>query len=234
MFATVITGAASGIGAAVAKALRAKGRAVFTVDIKGEVDCVCDLLAPDSLSVLTNALKAKYDGVDGFVHCAGFDQMAPLGMISDESVKQLVAIHAGFPIQFLGWMSKKGNYAPNAAVVLISSLSAHEGAKGHVAYAAAKGAVEGLVAPAAAELAVKGIRLNAVVLGVVDTAMSRSWMSKLTNEQLKALKESYPFGFGKPESVAETIAFLLSDGAQWITGQKLVLDGGHANRYKGE
>lgn len=228
MFATVVTGAASGIGAAVTALLRSRGEEVFTVDLKGEVDCTCDLLTADGFKQLTDTLKAKYEGAKGFVHCAGFDQMAPLGMIKDESVQRLVAIHAGFPIQFLGWMSKKNNHAENSAAVLISSLSAHEGAKGHVAYAAAKGAVEGVLAPAAAELAPKGIRLNEVVLGVVQTEMAMGWISKLTPEQLKVITDGYPMGLGKPDAVAKAVAFLLSEDAAWITGQKLVCDGGHS------
>lgn len=227
MFATVVTGAASGIGAAVTELLRSRGEEVFTVDLKGDVDCACDLLAPDGLKKLTDALKARYEGAKGFVHCAGFDQMAPLGMIKEESVQRLVAIHAGFPIQFLGWMAKKNNHAPNSSAVLISSLSVHEGAKGHVAYAAAKGAVEGLLAPAAAELAAKGVRLNEVVLGIVQTEMAKGWMDKLTPEQLKAITDGYPMGLGTPEDVAKTIAFLLSKDAEWIVGQKLICDGGH-------
>lgn len=228
MFATVVTGAASGIGAAVTALLRARGEMVFTVDLKGEVDCSCDLLSPDGLSELTSSLKQKYEGVNGFVHCAGFDQMAPLGMIKDESVQRLFAIHAGFPIQFLGWMAKKGNHAPCSAAVLISSLSAHEGAKGHVAYAAAKGAVEGFLAPAAAELAPKGMRLNAVVLGVVQTEMANGWLTKLTPDQYKQIADGYPMGMGTPEDVAKTIAFLLSEDSRWITGQTLICDGGHS------
>ena len=228
MFATVVTGAASGIGASVTSLLRSRGEAVFTVDLKGDVDCVCDLLSPDGLSALTTRLEGKFEGACGFVHCAGFDQMAPLGMIKNETVSRLVAIHAGFPIQFLGWMAKKGKHAEKSSAVLISSLSAHEGAKGHVAYAAAKGAVEGFLAPAAAELAPRGIRLNEVVLGIVQTEMAKEWMAKLTSEQLRAITDAYPMGLGRPNDVAKVVAFLLSDESAWITGQKIICDGGHS------
>lgn len=223
----VVTGAASGIGAAVTKCLRAQGESVFTVDLKGDVDCVGDLLADNALSLLTTAIKAKFPLVKGFVHAAGFDQMAPLGLIKSDALQRLVAIHAGFPIQFLGWLAKRNNHAENAACVLISSLSAHEGAKGHVAYAAAKGAVEGFLKPAAAELVEKDVRLNAVVLGVVETEMSKAWLNKLLPEQLSKLKDDYPLGLGQVEDVAAAVSFLLSSSARWITGQILICDGGH-------
>lgn len=241
-YCTVVTGAASGIGYAVTRRLLETGRKVLAVDLNGErlaerfsgrdgvVTVACDLLAADAVAVIGRTLKEHFAAADGFVHAAGFDQMAPLGMISTEGLQRLVAIHAGFPVQFLGWLAKKPNHAPAPLVtasVLISSLSAHEGAKGHVAYAAAKGAVEGFLRPAAAELLAKNIRLNAVVLGVVETEMSQGWLTKLLPEQLEAMKRDYPLGLGQPDEVAGIIAFLLSDAARWITGQTLVCDGGH-------
>lgn len=235
----VVTGAASGIGRAVAEKLLAGEETLVAVDVDAEklaaaygarpdvLTVAADLSTETGLDALTAALTEREVAVKGFVHAAGFDAMAPLGLVSGETVQRLMAIHAVFPIRFLGWLGKRGHAAENAACVLISSLSAHEGAKGRVAYAAAKGAVEGLLQPAAAELAQKGIRLNEVVLGVVETEMSKGWMSKLTAEQLAALKATYPLGLGQPQDVAETIAYLLSPAARWITGQKFILDGGH-------
>ena len=224
---TVVTGAASGIGKAVAELLESKGERVFRVDLRAG-DLAIDLTAPNAVETLAAAIGARYGAVKGFVHCAGFDRAAPLGMIRDGDVEALCAIHAAFPLKFLGWLAKKGNHAPGASCVLISSLAAHEGAKGHAAYAAAKGAAEGFLKPAAAELAMKGVRLNAVVLGVVATDMAKSWIDKLAPEQLNALKAGYPFGIGRPEDVARIIAFLLGEDSSWITGQTIVCDGGHS------
>ena len=238
-FCTVVTGAASGIGYAVASRLFANGESVVAVDLDLErlksrfgnsesVVCVgCNLTSDDGFKSLVEEIKSHFAEVKGFVHAAGIDAVAPLGMISAETMQRLFAIHAVFPVKFLGWMAKKPNRAPDAAAVLISSLSAHEGAKGHVAYAAAKGAVEGLLRPAAAELVEKGIRLNAVVLGVVETEMSQGWIKKLSGEQRDALVREYPLGLGRPEAVAGVVDFLLSPSAGWITGQTLVCDGGH-------
>jgi len=226
-YCVVVTGAYSGIGAAVSAELKARGEEVFEVDLKGG-DLALDLLSPDAIIRLGTAIKDKYDGVKGFVHCAGFDSAMPIGLIKPEIATKLYQIHAGFPIQFFGWLQKKQNHAPETSCVLISSLSVHEGAKTHVAYASAKGAVEGLLKPAAAELAMKGIRLNEVILGVVETEMAHAWMDKLTPEQLKTIANGYPMGLGKPGEVAKIIIFLLSSSASWITGQTLVCDGGHS------
>ena len=238
----VVTGAASGIGYAVAKQVLQNGDCVAAVDLNRDrlverfgsnpnVECIaCDLTTEDGFKVLTSTIKERFTAVKGFVHAAGFDVPAPLGMIKRDTISKLVAIHADFPVQFLGWLAKKGNHAENAACVLISSLSAHEGAKGHVAYAAAKGAVEGALRPAAAELIAKGVRLNAVVLGVVETEMSESWLQKLPPDRLELLKQEYPLGFGRPDEVAGVIHFLLSKQAGWITGQTIICDGGHLIR----
>ena len=239
-FCTVVTGAASGIGHAVAEQLSRRGERVVAVDLNEDrlrerfgddpnvVGVSCDLTTPDGFGALTSSIKDRFAGVKGFVHAAGIDAMAPLGMIPTEVAQKLFAVHAVFPMQFLGWMGKKANHAPEASCVLISSLSAHEGAKGHVAYAAAKGGVEGFLRPAAAELVAKGIRLNAVVLGVVETEMSQAWIGKLSKEQEESLRRDYPLGLGKPEMVADVIMFLLSAAAGWITGQTIVCDGGHS------
>jgi len=237
-YCTVVTGAAGGIGFAVASRLASSGEAVMAVDLDakrleeklgglGDVVLVaCDVTSDGAVERLAVEIKAKFAGVKGFVHAAGFDAMAPLGMIEPGDMQRLFAVHAVFPVRFLGWMSKKSNHAPESSAVLISSLSAHEGAKGHVAYAAAKGAVEGALMPAAAELAEKGIRLNAVVLGVVETEMSMGWLKKLPPERQSALRNSYPLGFGKPGAVADAILFLLSEKAGWITAQRIFADGG--------
>lgn len=237
---TLVTGAASGIGQAVCQLLLAHGEEIVAADLSAEtlsasfgknphVLCVAgDLTTADGFANLTNALKSRFEAVKGFVHCAGFDCARPLGFIADETVHKLVAVHAGFPIQFLGWLAKKGNHAESCSCVCISSLSAHEGAKGHVAYAAAKGAVEGFLKPAAAELLPKGIRLNALVLGVVQTEMAMTWMNKLTPDQLSDLQKDYPLGLGLPVDIAHVIAFLLGAESRWITGQTLICDGGHS------
>ena len=82
--------------------------------------------------------------------------------------------------------------------------------------------------PAAAELLVKGVRLNALVLGIVQTEMAMSWMNKLTPEQLSEMQNDYPLGFGQPADIARIIAFLLGEESRWITGQTIVCDGGHS------
>ena len=164
------------------------------------------------------------------MHCAGFDRMSPLHLTKARDYEALWRIHALAAMVLVGAIGKRRNHAEGSSMVLVTSQSAHEGAMGHAAYAAAKGAIEGFLAPAAAELMEKGIRLNEVCLAPVNTAMSQSWMGRLTDEGKQKLLESYPLGIAEPEDAAKLICFLLSDDSRYINGQIITADGGHAVR----
>lgn len=171
-FCTLVTGATGGIGSEVARMLEEEGRAVLRLGHE------IDLTRDEALDETAAFVKSEYDGVDGFVHCAGFDAPAPLGMIDPLIADDLFRIHALFPMRFLGWMGKRANHGEGSAAVLVSSEAAHTGAKGHAAYAAAKGALEAMAMAAAAELEEKGVRVGMVSLGPVDTKMTRKWADK--------------------------------------------------------
>lgn len=199
----VVTGATSGIGAAVAAALRARGATVVSVSRTGEV--ALDLAAPDAPERLAAALAAR-GPVRGFVHCAGTDELAPLGLVTAEMASRLYALHVIFPMRFLGWMGKRANHVANAGAVLVSSTAADEPVPGNAAYAAAKGAVRSLALTARAELAPRGVRVACVTFGPVDTPMARnSWLAALPSEQRAAAEAKLM----SPDAAAEQILSLL-------------------------
>ena len=240
----LITGISGGIGMAVAERLLEGGSSVIGLSRSRNSRLErlreqypdrlrlyeADLSAADSLPELIRQIVGENGPIGGFVHCAGYDKMAPLHLTKAEDIENLWRIHALTPMVMIAAISKKKNHAEGTGIVLISSQSAHEGAMGHTAYAAAKGAIEGFLAPAAAELMEKGIRINEVCFGPVKTAMASGWMDKLTEEGQKRLTESYPLGLGEAEDASALISFLLSPEARWINGQIITADGGHSVR----
>ncbi len=242
----IVTGAAGGIGGAVVRELLESGRSVWAVgrsmdklkELYGERgNCrvySCDLAREEEIDRMFADILAESGPIGGLVHCAGTDRLSPLYLNKRAKIQELFDIHVFAAMQMCKLLCKKSNAAEGCSVVLISSLSAHEGAAGHTAYAAAKGALEGFLPSAASELAERGIRINEVVPGVVRTEMSDGFISRMDSGQREALERSYPLGIGEPEDVAHMICFLLSSEAKWLTGQKYILDGGHMVRKSAE
>ena len=234
----IVTGACGGIGRSLINNLLSKGYAVWAVDYNKELldssfndDRVfpyqCDLNDEKAIVDMIKHIVSTTGPIDGLCHCAGFDKLSPLFLNRRADIEALMNIHVYAAMELCKQLAKKGNANPGCSIVLISSLSAHEGAKGHTAYAAAKGAIEGFLAPASSELVDKGIRLNVVILGAINTQMTMGYVGKMDDSQRQEFEKGYPLGFGGPENVTGFIAFLLSDEAKWMTGQKYILDGGH-------
>lgn len=240
----LITGISGGIGRAVAEKLIDGGSTVIGVDkllsdgIRSLENQHCenfrlaeyDLMDIDRLPDMIKDIVGECGPIGGFVHCAGFDKMTPLHLNKVADIETLWQIHALVPMVIISAISKRKNHTENTSVVLISSQSAHEGAMGHTAYAAAKGAIEGYLAPAAAELMEKGIRINEVCFAPIKTKMADGWMNKLTEEGMRKLLESYPLGIGEVSDASNLICFLLSEEAKFINGQIITADGGHSVR----
>lgn len=240
----LVTGISGGIGSAVAQQLLSDGSTVIGVDhelsdaIQELADAhpehlvlsKRDIADVDSLPGMVRELVKSQGRIGGFVHCAGFDKMRPLHLAKAHDYESLWRIHALAAMVLVGAISKRTNHDDTTSIVLISSQSAHEGAQGHAAYAAAKGAIEGFLAPAAAELMDKGIRINEVCLAPIRTPMSQGWMSKLTDEGKQRLTANYPLGIGEPEDAAGLICYLLSKESRFINGQIITADAGHAVR----
>lgn len=238
----IVTGACGGIGKSLTNKLVNKGFFVWAVDYNQELldskysdeknigKYVCDLNDETSIVEMIKYITSTKGPIDGLCHCAGFDKLSPLFLNKRSDIEALMKIHVYAAMDLCKQLAKKGNSNPGCSIVLISSLSAHEGAKGHTAYAAAKGAIEGFLAPASAELVEKGIRINVVILGAINTQMTMGYVCKMDEQQREEFEKGYPLGFGGPDNVTSFIAFLLSEDAKWMTGQKYILDGGHLIR----
>ncbi len=114
------------------------------------------------------------------------------------------------------------------SVVFMSSVVALRGRRGMVAYSSAKAATSGAVRGLAIELADRGIRVNAIAAGAIETGIHDDVVARLGEEMVASYKALHPLGFGHLDDIANAALFLLSDAARWITGIDLSVDGGYA------
>ncbi|MDB5496559.1 MAG: putative oxidoreductase [Phenylobacterium sp.] len=236
----LVTGASRGIGRATALALAKAGARVIVhysrgvqeaealvAEIRasgGAADAVAaDLSAPDGAHKLAQAVRGLVgERLDILVANAGVANTATLEDTTVEAFDNLFAVNVRAPfflVQQLLPILDDGS-----SVVLSSSLAAHASVGTLAAYAATKGAIDTLVKHFAAALGERGIRVNAVAPGVVDTEMSgfaRTDAGRDYTLSLQALKR-----VAQPEDIAGVVAFLASDAARWVNGDTVRVDGG--------
>jgi acetoacetyl-CoA reductase len=211
----LVTGAARGIGAAIAERLRADGLDVVTLDRSPGCDITLDL-SVDPLP--------KLDDVDVCVSNAAItDTIAPAHRMTAEQWARDIDVNltgAFRAVQAcLPGMRSRGH----GRVVVISSAAARGGLPGQVAYAASKAGLLGMVKTLAAENAARGITVNAVLPGMIATEKVRA----MPAEVLARVEAALPAGrMGDPSEVAALVAFLASGEAAYVTGQEIGIDGG--------
>src|SRR5580693_460848 len=243
----LVTGASRGIGRATAAALARAGAHVLVhygrsiqeaeslvAEIKtkgGRADAVsADLGSPDGASLLAKQVRSIVgDRLDVLVLNAGISKAARIADYTVEDFDDLFATNVRSPFFLVQQLLPI--LGDGSSIIVISSIGSHAvvGTPGVenpsiLAYASTKGALETLVKNWASILGPQGIRVNAVAPGVIDTDMSNFTKTEAGREatlRMQALKR-----VGKPEDIADVVAFVASDAARWITGASIPVDGG--------
>jgi glucose 1-dehydrogenase len=221
----VVTGAAGGIGAATCDALREQGWRVIAVDrkpIEHEDAIQLDVSAADEVA----STFASLERVDGLVNNAAIQLKKSLVDTTVEEWDGVWASNLRSAFVCLKALTPQ-LAARGGAVVNVSSVHALASSSSATAYAASKGGLVAFTRAAAIELAPKGIRVNSVLPGAIDTPMLRKGFAGSKDSEATLLGRT-PLGrLGQPSDIAEAIAFLIDpDRAAFITGQTLVADGG--------
>ena len=225
----VVTGAASGIGAATVTALAGAGARVIAADVEwpteppdvGEVEAVTlDVRREADWAALAQRLASADGRIDGLVNAAGITRRARLHDVTAEDFEAAFAVNAMGPalgIRFLAPLLGDGG-----AIVNVGSAA---GAMAHygIAYGASKWALRGITKTAAMELGPRGIRVNLVSPGFIETPMTASAPGAFRDVNVDAT----PLGrTGRADEVASVIVHLLSSDASYVTGTEIAVDGG--------
>ncbi len=234
----IVTGAASGIGKAIAEKYLAEGAQVVYADILDTFEVnsdraiyvKCDVSSSVQVDALISAATAKFGHLDVMVNNAGIGSLG--GVLEADDDNWLKTINVNLSGVFYGVraaarvMKEQGT---KGSIINMSSILGKVGLAGAVSYCASKGGVVQLTHASALDLASLGIRVNAIAPGFITTGMTRD---VLNNEAFSNMvKAGTPLGYvGEPNDIAHAALYLGSDESKYVTGEVIYVDGGWTAR----
>ena len=235
----VVTGAARGIGRAIAEALADEGAHVALCDLQEDwlaetaaavkakgvnvLTVGVDVTDAEGVSAAVAKVTETFGGVDILVNNAGITKDTFLARMNEEDWDAVLSVNLKGTFLFSKAVAKLMMRKRRGAIVNIASIIGLIGNAGQCNYAASKGGVIALTKSIAKELASRNVRVNAVAPGFIETKMTEA----LTEEVRQKMLGEIPMKrFGKPEDVARVVCFLASDEASYMTGQVMTVSGG--------
>ena len=234
----LITGAASGIGRATAKECANMGASLVLMDLNvAGLDSVKADIGDDS--IVTMALNlTDYDALcsavsqipklDGVFSNAGIVKSLMAKFSGKEEMEKIFNVNTFSHINLIQQLMAQKKLNKGTSIVFTSSMSGvYAGLVGGSLYGATKAAIAGYTKALAIEFAPRGIRVNTIHPGMIETPLTKG--TALSQDVLDEDAKNYPLGrYGKPEEVAYAVVYLLSDATVWMTGTQLLIDGGYS------
>lgn len=239
----IITGATRGIGAAVAKKL-AQDRMDVAINCLDErnrdeqglavaeqcrslgvqAECfIADVSSHEACKGMVEAVKERFGSIDVLVNNAGITKDGLMVRMKEEQYDQVIAVNQKSVFNMMKFAGAVMMRQRSGRIISISSVAGLYGNPGQVNYSASKAAIVGMTLTAAKELGPRGITVNAVAPGFIKSDMTDVLPDELKQKMLQQISLG---SFGEIEDIANTVSFLASEGARYITGQVLVVDGG--------
>jgi 3-oxoacyl-[acyl-carrier protein] reductase len=224
----VVTGAASGIGAAAVARLLADGCAVLAVDLTADGLAGTHNLATDVANApeIAAEAQAKLGGCDILINNAGVCPAGPYEEMTQAMWDSALGVNVTAVMQLTRACLPMLKASKAGRVINTGSILSRYGDAGLVAYATSKHAVLGLTRALAMELGPHGITVNCVQPGAIETGMTRPMFDTNPDAKTYYAGRSALGRVGQPEDIADVMAFLASDDARFITGQGIMVDGG--------
>lgn len=235
----VITGAAQGLGLAIAEAFVAEGANVVLGDLNEEavqeaaknlgvgdraVGMACNVVELAQVEALVNKANEVFGSVDVMVNNAGITRDATMRKMTEEQFDQVIAVHLRGTWNGLKSASAVMREQENGgSIINVSSISGKVGMLGQTNYSAAKAGIVGMTKAAAKEVGFKNVRVNAIQPGFINTAMTAAMRQDVIDSKLAEI----PMGrAGEPSEVASVVLFLASDMSSYMTGTVQEIAGG--------
>jgi NAD(P)-dependent dehydrogenase (short-subunit alcohol dehydrogenase family) len=222
----VVTGAAQGIGAAVADALEAAGAIVARTDLEG-AQFDLDVTDRPSVEGTLAEIAERLGELSILVNNAGINRIGPSETLPDERWQQVLDVNLTGTFRCAQAAGVRMLTTGRGAIVNVASISAFVGMPGRAAYCAAKAGVVALTRVLAVEWAARGVRVNAVAPGYVGTPMVEQAIAAGLLDEDELAARTPLARVASPAEIADAVVYLASPAARYVTGQTLVVDGGY-------